>query len=104
MTTNSLVEAQKEIVRQFFLRNSAGNIPGVMSLFRGDATYWLPTTRETLGMDKLPAALKAVQSRLEGGIRYELGTMVAEPNKVSVQLEGFATTIEGATYNNLYNV
>ena len=45
MTTNSLVEEQKEVVRQFFLRNLAGDIPGVISLFRGDATYWLPTTR-----------------------------------------------------------
>ena len=103
-TTNSLVEEQKEVVRQFFLRNSAGDIPGAISLIRGDATYWLPTTRETLGMDKLPEALKIVQSRLKGGIRYEVGTMVAEPNKIAVQLEGFAKTVKGATYNNLYHV
>jgi ketosteroid isomerase-like protein len=104
MTTNSLVEKQKEIVRQFFLRNTAGDIPGVISLFRGDATYWIPTTRETLGMDKLPEALKFVQSRLANGIRYEIGMMVAEPNKVAVQVEGFGKTVEGATYNNLYLV
>ena len=30
--------------------------------------------------------------------------MVAEPNKVAVQVEGFATTREGAKYNNLYHV
>jgi ketosteroid isomerase-like protein len=104
MTTNSLVEEQKEVVRQFFQRNSVGDIGGAVSLFRGDATYWLPTTRETLSMDKLPEALKFVQSRLVGGIRYEIGTMVAEPNKIAVQVEGFARTVEGATYNNLYHV
>jgi ketosteroid isomerase-like protein len=90
MQNESSVEAQKEVVRQFFLRNSAGGIPEAVSLFRDDATYWLPTTRETLGMDELPEALKFVQSRLAGPIRYEIGTMVFEPNKVAVQLEGFA--------------
>jgi ketosteroid isomerase-like protein len=40
MTASSSIEGQKEIVRQFFERFSAGDIPGVMSLFRHDATYW----------------------------------------------------------------
>ena len=30
--------------------------------------------------------------------------MVAEPNKIAVQVEAFGTTVEGATYNNLYHV
>ncbi|GLS18874.1 hypothetical protein GCM10007874_18910 [Labrys miyagiensis] len=104
MRNESLVEVQKEVVRQFFLRNSAGEIPRAVALFRDDATYWLPTTRETLGTDKLPEALKFVQSRLDGPIRYEIGTMVAEPKRIAVQLEGFAKTVEGAAYNNLYHV
>ena len=91
-------------MRQFLELFSAGDIPGAISLFREDATYWLPTTRETLGMDKLPEALKFVQSRLDGPLRYEIGTMVAEPNKIAVQVEGFGKTVEGATYDNLYHV
>jgi uncharacterized protein len=104
MRDEPLVEVQMEVVRQFFLRNSAGDIPGAVALFRDDATYWLPTTRETLGTDKLPEALEFVRSRLEGPIRYEIGTMVSEPNKIAVQLEGFGKTVEGAAYNNLYHV
>ena len=104
MTTRPSVEEQKEIVRQFFQRFSAGDIPGVISLFRDDASYWFASTRETLGMGQLPEALKFVQSRLEGPIRYEIGTMVAEPNKIAVQVEGFGKTVEGDTYNNLYHV
>jgi hypothetical protein len=88
-------------VRQLFQRNSAGDIAGVISLFRDDASHWIATTRETLGMGQLPDALKSVQSRLDGTIRYEIGTMVAEPNKIAAQVEAFATTVEGATYNNL---
>lgn len=98
------IEEQKEIVRQFFGRYSDGDIQGAIFLFRDDATYWFASTRETLGMDKFPEGLKWVQSRLVGRIRYEIGTMVAEPNKVAVQVESFGKTTEGANYNNLYHV
>jgi hypothetical protein len=37
-------------------------------------------------------------------IRFEIGPMVAEPNKIAVQVEGFAKTVEGAAHNNLYHV
>ena len=103
-TTNSLVDEQKEVVRQFFQRFSAGDVPGVISLFRDDASYWFASTRETLGMDQLAGGLKWVQSRLDGPLRYEIGTMVAEPNKVAVQVEGFGKTVEGVIYNSLYHV
>lgn len=101
---SSLVEEQKEIVRQFFQRYSAGDIPGAISLFHDDATYWFASTRETRGIGQLAEGLKWVQSRLDGPIRYEIGTMVAEPNKIAVQVEGFGKTVERATYNNLYHV
>jgi ketosteroid isomerase-like protein len=104
MTTSSLVEEQKQVVRQFFQRFSAGDIPGVISLFRDNASYWFASTRETLALGQLAAGLKWVQSRLDGPIRYEIGPMVVEPNKIAVQVEGFGKTVEGATYNNLYHV
>lgn len=55
-------------------------------------------------LTKFPGGLQWVQSRLDGGIRYEIGTMVAEPNKVAVQVESFGKTTEGVNYNNLYHV
>jgi ketosteroid isomerase-like protein len=102
--TRSLVEAQKEVVRQFFERFSAGDVPGTISLFRDDATYWFPSTRETTNMSQFARGLEWIKSRLEGPIRLEIGAMVAEPNKIAVQVEGFGTTVEGAPYNNLYHV
>jgi hypothetical protein len=95
MTTKPLLEEQKEIVRQFFQRFSAGDIPGVLSLFRDDASYWLATTRETLDLGRLADGLKFVQSRLKGPIRYEIGTMVAEPNKIVAQVDGFGRPSRG---------
>jgi ketosteroid isomerase-like protein len=102
--SRSLVEEQKEVVRQFFQRFSAGDVPGTVSLFREDATYWFPSTRETTNMRQFARGLEWIKSRLEGPIRLEIGTMVAEPNKIAVQVEGFGRTVDGAPYNNLYHV
>jgi ketosteroid isomerase-like protein len=102
--TGSLVEAQKEVVRQFFQRFAAGDVPGTVSLFRDDATYWFPSTRETTNMSQFARGLEWIKSRLEGPICLEIGAMVAEPNKIAVQVEGFGATVEGARYNNLYHV
>jgi hypothetical protein len=79
------VSFMSEIVRQFFQRYSAGDIPGAISLFQDDASYWFASTRETLSIGQLAGGLKWVQSRLDGPIRHEIGTIVAERNKITVQ-------------------
>ena len=98
------VAANKQIVRRFFERFAAGDVAGAVALFRADATYWLPTTRETLAMPAFADALAWIQSRLAAPIRFELGELVAEANKVAVQLESFATTVEGRAFNNRYHI
>lgn len=100
----SPAEAHKATVRRFFERFSAGDIPGAVALFHDDATYWLPTTRETLTMPGLTEALRWIQSRLAGPISYELGAMVADDRAVAVQLEGLGTTIDGRPYRNRHHV
>ena len=55
-------------------------------------------------MPEFAEALRWIQSRLKDGIRFELGAIVAEENKVCIMAESFATTIEGKTFNNLYHV
>jgi ketosteroid isomerase-like protein len=94
----------KQTVRRFFERFAAGDVAGTVALFHGDATYWFPTTRETLAMPAFAKGLEWIQSRLVGGIRFELGDMIAEANKVAVQAESFATTVDGKPFNNRYHI
>ncbi|MHA6765365.1 nuclear transport factor 2 family protein [Streptacidiphilus sp. PAMC 29251] len=98
------LEANRQSVRQFFDRFSAGDVAGAVALFHDDATFWYPTTRQTLRMPAFAAGLEWIKTRLDGGIRFEIGEMVAEDNKIAVQLESFARTVEGKTFNNLYHV
>jgi ketosteroid isomerase-like protein len=100
----AVLEANRQRVRQFFDRFSAGDIAGAVALFHDDATFWYPTTRATLKMPAFAAGLEWIKTRLDGGIRFEIGEMVAEDNRVAVQLESFAKTVEGMTFNNLYHI
>jgi ketosteroid isomerase-like protein len=98
------LETNRQVVRTFFDRFAAGDIDGTVALFADDATYWFPTTRKVLPKPELAEGLRWIQSRLDGPIRFEIGPMVAEGNKVAVQVESFATTVEGKRFNNLYHL
>ncbi len=94
----------KNLVRKFFSYFEKGDVPAVIALFSPDATYWIPTVRQEFRMPEFSTALHWIQSRLKDGIRFELGDMVAEQNKVSVMAESFAITAEGQDFNNLYHI
>ena len=94
----------KNIARQFFLAFEKGDVAAAIDLFSPDAFYWIPTVRKEFGMVEFAEALHWIQSRLKDGIRFELGAIVAEQNKVCIMAEGFATTTEGKPFNNLYHI
>ena len=52
-------------------------------------------TRRLYTMPELASALEWIKTRLDGQFDLRSETMVAEENKVAVQLESFATTVEG---------
>jgi ketosteroid isomerase-like protein len=102
--TIASAEAHKRTVRRFFDLFAAGQVPAVIALFHDDATYWFPSTRKTLTMSEFAESLTWIQTRLDGPIAFEVGTMVADDRAVAAQVECFATTATGKRYNNLYHV
>jgi ketosteroid isomerase-like protein len=98
------IAANKQIARQFFLNFERGDVEAVIGLFSPDASYWMPTVRKEYGMTEFKDGLRWIQSRLNGGIRFELGPIVAEQNLVCIQAESFATTTDGKSFNNLYHI
>jgi uncharacterized protein len=94
----------KEIARQFFANFERGDIDAVIALFSPTAFYWIPTVRREYAMPEFKEALLWIQSRLKDGIRFEIGPVVAEGNRVCIMAESFATTTDGKPFNNLYHV
>lgn len=100
---SATIAANKNIARQFFLLFEKGDVDAVIALFSPDALYWIPTVRREYGMAEFKEALLWIQSRLEGGIRFELGPIIAEENRVCAMAESFAITTDGKPFNNLYH-
>jgi uncharacterized protein len=101
---STTITANKNIVRQFFLHFEKGDVEAVIALFSPEALYWIPTVRKEYGMVEFKEALHWIQSRLRGGIQFQLGPVVAEENRVCVMAESFAVTAEGKSFNNLYHI
>ena len=100
---STTITANKNIARQFFLHFEKGDVEAVITLFSPTALYWIPTVRKEYGMTEFKEALHWIQSRLKGGIRFQLGPIVAEENRVCTMAESFAITTEGKPFNNLYH-
>jgi uncharacterized protein len=98
------ISRNKEVARQFFANFERGDVDAVLALFSPAATYWIPTVRREYPMPEFKEALLWIQSRLKDGIRFEIGAIVAEGNRVCIMAEGFATTTDGKPFNNLYHV
>jgi uncharacterized protein len=98
------ISASKEIARQFFANFERGDVDAVIALFSPTATYWIPTVRREYAMPEFKEALHWIQSRLKDGIRFKIGPVVAEGDRVCIMAEGFATTTDGKPFNNLYHV
>jgi hypothetical protein len=70
---NARIAANKNIARQFFLHFEKGDVEAVIALSSPAALYWIPTVRREYGMTEFKEALHWIQSRLKGGIRFQLG-------------------------------
>lgn len=97
------IEANKEIVRQLFRHLESGDISAVTEMFTDDGTFWSPSTRKTMTIGEFAGALQWVNTRLTAPMRYQVGTMTAEENRVCVLVESFANLINGKQYNNVYH-
>ena len=99
----STPEANKALVRRFLTELEAGQIDAAVALFAPDATFWAPSTRAEIPIAKFGEALHWVNSRLEAPMRYDIGAMTAEDDRVCVLAESHGTLLDGKPYNNLYH-
>lgn len=99
----SSLKENKTLVRRFFTEMEAGRIDDAVALFSPDATFWAPSARQEIPIAEFGDALRWVNSRLQAPMRYEIGPMTAEENRVCVRAESHATTVEGMAYDNIYH-
>jgi hypothetical protein len=91
----SLLEVGSNLGRLGLILLAVGGVLGFTRLFRVLRSL-LSTTEDLPYTDQTRAC--------NGHIRFELGPIVAEQDRVCIQAESIATTTDGKSFNNLYHI
>lgn len=107
MTTT--VEAHKRIAAELFARFSASDIAGVMALLTDDVTWRVPGKPElmpsagTYDRARLGRLFQRMLSQLEDGLKMTVLDMIAEGDRVAVEVESSGDLKNGRKYRQQYH-
>jgi len=100
------LERNKAVARQFFEHLSSGDVAALLALFDDAYTCWtagsLPFSgthpRQVVG-----AMVEGVRGVFPRGLVFQVHTMTAEADRVSVEAESIGEHVSGQTYNQRYH-
>ncbi len=96
----------KEVVSEFFERFSNGRIDDAFALVGDDASWWEPGDLPFSGTKTKAEYLQIVgniQRGFPSGLQLKATSMIAEGNKVAVEVESYGEHANGKRYTNKYH-
>jgi len=99
-------ETNKEVVREFMRRFSAGDAAGLLDMLAEDATWWVAgnfALSGTRSKKEFAELLTQVAAATTEGIRLTPKAFTAEGDRVAVETESYARHVNGKLYNNQYH-
>jgi uncharacterized protein len=100
----SASDRNKDVVTEFFVRMSAGDVDGAFELVAPGATWFSLSTREHADAGAIKPLIERVfTSMLRGPIQQRVLLMTAEDDRVAAVTEGHAVTVDGINYDNMYH-
>jgi uncharacterized protein len=99
-------EKNKDVVREFMKRFSAGDTKGALALMADNSTWWVAGSFPLSGTKskaEFAALLEQVGDAMPEGIRLTPKAFTAEGDRVAVETESFARHKNGKTYQNQYH-
>jgi ketosteroid isomerase-like protein len=103
-------DANKGIARDFFAKFSESDIPGALEMMTEDATWWIPGKPEltpTAGLyqkDKITRLFYAMLKQLKSGLKMTPTGMVAEGDRVAVEVVSEGDLKNGRQYRQQYHM
>jgi len=102
-------EAAETILKAFFDRFKTRDVEGILDTLTDDVTWWVAGKP-----DRLPGAgiknkkqvekmLRALLSRMKGGLAFTIKGLLVDGDTVAVELEGYGELDNGRIYNNEYH-
>lgn len=102
------IEANKQVVKQFFDCMSSGDAKGAMDLLAPGASWWIPTDRpggHAMTKEEMAGGVDAFLACFKQPPTFELVSMTAEEDRVSLEQTGRGgVTHGGASYGNDYHM
>jgi ketosteroid isomerase-like protein len=103
------IERNKKLAREFFMRFSTNDIAGALDVLAEDATWWIVGKPETLAAagvynkEAIARLLQGMFGQLADGLRMTVKGVIAEDEKVAVEVESHGELKNGRVYNNTYH-
>ena len=103
------IEQNKNVASEFFARFSANDIAGALDLLSEDATWWIAGRKEQLpaagvyGKEKIGRLFYNLTGQLRNGLKMTVKGMVAEGDKVAVEVESHGELKNGRVYKQEYH-
>jgi ketosteroid isomerase-like protein len=102
--TDQTTTPNKAVVAEFLEVFSSGDVPGILDRLAEDATWWVSGKTEgfagTKSKEEMGKLLEGVVTVYKGGaLRLTPGDMIAEGDRVVVEVEGYAELNNGRVYN-----
>jgi uncharacterized protein len=105
----SVTEHNKQIATEFYRRFDANDIPGVLQTMTDDATFWIagkPAASRAAGTRSRAQIAQLWQRMLDqmpGGLRMTVKSVVAEGDRVALEVESRGALRNGRIYENEYH-
>jgi len=99
------LEANKAIARKYMEAVSALDGATIMSMVADDfkiITKGSSVLSGTRTLADLPALTEKMSAKLAGPVKTEILSMMADGDRVAIEMEGEGTSVDGKAYNNQY--
>ena len=104
------VKANKQLARELFARFSVNDIAGALELLADDVRWWIagkPDAQPASGEhDKrwMARLFHNMTSQLDGAMQMTVRGLIAEGDKVAVEVVGDGKLLDGRRYQNEYHL
>lgn len=103
------IEHNKKLAREFFDRFNANDVAGALDIMTDDATWWIAGKPEQLpaaglySKEKIAGLLHNMTGQLLDGLKMTVKSMIAEEDRVALEVESYGELRNGRIYNQEYH-
>jgi ketosteroid isomerase-like protein len=104
------IEENKKLASEFFARFSANDISGALDTMTDNATWWIagkPGQLPAAGLhskEQLAGLFHRMAGQLKDGLKMTAKCLVAEGDKVAVEVESYGELQNGRVYKQEYHI